>query len=137
VKLPFLKGDIMKAKKYWILVIVLTMLCITEFCAKKTVARGTPSGSYKQWEYGNYLVITGGDTTGYSWTSPEGHISTVGGSAHQLWIECGFKSKSKDVLLADWFNFLGKKGWELTCIDIYGSISENASSTNYWFKRPK
>ena len=127
----------MKAIKYWILVIVLTTLCITEFCAKNTVARETHSNSYNQWEYANYYVFSTGGITSYIWSDTERNISSTGGFAHDLWIKCGFKPKSKDVLIADWFNFLGEKGWELVCIKVSGGTAKSTHDESYWFKRPK
>jgi hypothetical protein len=129
-----LKGDIMKAKKYWILVVALTTLCMTGWYAK-TTAKSTKENSSNQCEYGCYLVFTVGDSTAYSWTDPEKHINTLKGHASELWIKCGFSKDRKDPHVADWLNFLGKKGWELVCMEV--SQTNTGSITYYWFKRAK
>jgi hypothetical protein len=123
----------MKTKKYWFLGgIVLTCLCVAILLA------GTQPSKGIQWEYARYNATSfklNSPLSSYSWGASTEHFFVIDGNASDLWRKAGFDFGNKQVLVEDWFNFLGEQGWELICIE-----EENQSAlknTTYWFKRHK
>jgi len=116
--------------KYWLLGgIVLICLCAPGLLAKFQSTEGT------RWEYARYQTSTVATSVhGYSWGTPTEHFFTTSTNASEVWRKAGFNFDDKEVLVEDWFNFLGKQGWELITIEGDRSSVE-CISTQYWFKR--
>ena len=144
-----MKGDIMKAKKYWIVGAVLAILCVVGLW----VEAATRNRGKNQWEYGRYFTIyqqlesnLGGSAGSFAWTdasSSKQVFTKDDETASDLWRKVGFdfgKRDYKEVSITDWFNWLGKQGWELVCIEEIEEQEDSqthAEARNYWFKRPK
>jgi len=129
--LTFLKGDIMKKGLFWIVGTAVICLCVGVVFAKIQPHKGAQSHIGTQWEYGWYSSSIAG-TRGHQfcWVTPTGSI--IEKKEKDVWEKEGFRTKDGN-LLADWFNFLGKQGWELICVDTQSS--KTASEKHYWFKR--
>jgi len=125
----------MITKKYWFLGgIVLTCLCIAVLLAGTQLSKGI------QWEYARYQTtifpgFPGASISTRSWGTPTEYFFTTSGTASELWKKAGFNFGDKDVVVVDWFNFLGKQGWELICMEVDKTDAEE--NTTYWFKRHK